>query len=43
MIDEASKEILAFQISAHPDRSLIIETLKQLQKKLPTSLLRLLT
>ncbi|MCD7083970.1 IS3 family transposase [Limosilactobacillus fastidiosus] len=37
MLDEASKEILAFQISAHPDRSLIIKTLKQLQKQLPTN------
>ncbi|QLL78761.1 IS3 family transposase [Ligilactobacillus saerimneri] len=33
--DEASKEVLAFQISSHPDRQLIIATLKELSTNLP--------
>lgn len=33
--DEASKEVLAFQISNHPDRHLISDTLNELLTKLP--------
>ena len=37
MIDEASKEVLAFQISNSPNRSLIMRTLDQLQDQLPAN------
>ena len=33
--DEASKEVLAFQVSPHPDRQLITATLNELLTKLP--------
>ena len=33
--DEASKEVLAFQISHHPNRELIVATLNELITKLP--------
>ncbi len=35
IIDEASKEVLAFQLSQHPDRQLITATLNELCTKLP--------
>lgn len=37
MTDEASKEVLAFQVSAHPDRQLIMRTLDELLTNLPDS------
>lgn len=36
MTDEATKEILALQISAHPDKQLIVKTIDQLKNNLPT-------
>lgn len=35
MTDEASKEVLAFQISSHPNKQLITNTLNELLSKLP--------
>lgn len=35
MTDEASKEVLAFQIGHHPDRQLITNTLNELVSKIP--------
>lgn len=37
MIDEASKEVLAFQVSDHPNRLLIMNTLEQLEDQLPAN------
>lgn len=36
MTDEATKEVLALQISAHPDEQLIMKTIDQLRDNLPT-------
>ena len=36
MTDEATKEVLALQISAHPDKQLIMKTIDQLCDNLPT-------
>lgn len=37
MIDEASKEVLAFQVSDSPNRLLIMNTLEQLENQLPAT------
>lgn len=36
MTDEATEEVLALQISAHPDKQLIMKTIDQLCANLPT-------
>lgn len=36
MTDEATKEVLALQVSAHPDKQLIMKTIDQLCANFPT-------
>lgn len=36
MTDEATKEVLALQLSAHQDKQLIMKTVNQLRGNLPT-------
>lgn len=38
MIDEASKEVLALKISAHPDKKMIMETVAELENTLPVGI-----